>query len=720
MTRTAVALLVVVVGGGMAGVAAQGGPTLRVLSSRADLVSGGDALVEVDVPSTDGLVVSLNGADVSSVFRMDPSSRRAVGLVDGLRAGVNQIEARRGGRTARLDVTNHPKTGPILSGDHLRPFVCQTVQAGLGEPLDANCSASTRVEYFYRSTTPATGVALGTASPAERPNFKPFNPTEPRPADLAQTTISSGVTVPYIVRVESGTINRAIYRMAVLDDPSAPAAGRAWAPGPGWNRRLMVSFGGGCGTSYTQGVNQATGALFDPALSRGFLHVVSTQNVMQLHCNDHLSGEALMMLKEHVAERYGVPVWTMGYGGSGGAIQQLLIAQNFPGLLDGILPSLTFPDSVSVRPGVTDCRLLMNYYKTDPATWTAEKQTAVEGYTPGTCRAWDRSFIDVIVATNVRGCGLPPELVYDPVKNPKGARCTIWDTNVATFGRDPVTGFARRSLDNVGVQYGLAALNRGVISTTEFLDLNRGIGGYDNDGQPRPERTVADPESLRLTYVAGRLNAGAGGLGSLPILHYRGYTDAAGDIHDRFRDFSVRERLRKSNRRDDNQVIWVYPGSVAGLAGRVTALAIETMSQWLDRLASDATRAPAIDKVVRNKPAAAVDGCWDLSGARIDEPARFDGPGRCNTLFPNHTNPRLVAGAPLADDIAKCQLKPIDARDYRVRFTADEMAALRAIFPAGVCDYSKPGVEQRPLAGTYLKLPLGSAAPTTTQARPHE
>ena len=196
--------------------------------------------------------------------------------------------------------------------------------------------------------------------------------------------------MPYIVRVESGTINRAIYRIAILDDPSRPSGG-AWTPGDGWNGRLMVSFGGGCGTNYNQGTNQATGALFDPALSRGFAHAVSTQNVMQQHCNDHLSAEALMMIKEHFIERYGVPAWTMGFGGSGGAIQQLLITQNFPGLLDGILPSLTFPDSVSVRPGVTDCRLLMNYYKTDPATWTQAKQTAVEGYTPGTCRAWDRS-----------------------------------------------------------------------------------------------------------------------------------------------------------------------------------------------------------------------------------------------------------------------------------------------------------------------------------------
>src|SRR5262245_45500634 len=253
----------------------------------------------------------------------------------------------------------------------------------------------------------------------------------------------------------------------------------------------------------------------------------------------------------------------MGFGGSGGAIQQLLISQNFPGLLDGILPSLTFADSVSTRAGVTDCRLLMSFYKTDPATWTQEKQTAVEGYTPGTCRAWDRSFINIIVAANAPGCGIPADLVYDAVKNPKGARCTMWDTNVATYGRDPATGFARRSLDNVGVQYGLQALNTGALTPKEFLDLNEKIGGYDNDGVPRPERSVADLESVRLSYAAGRLNTGAGGLPNIPILHFRSYNDPNGDIHDRFRDFSMRERLRKANARVDNQVLWIYPNGVA-------------------------------------------------------------------------------------------------------------------------------------------------------------
>jgi hypothetical protein len=512
---------------------------------------------------------------------------------------------------------------------------------------------------------------------------------------MSKTTTSEGKTVDYIVRVESGTINRSIYRIAILDGFDH-ATHSLWKPSDVWNRRIIYSFGGGCGTQYNQGKNTAASAIMDAALSRGFAHIISTQNVMNQHCNDHLSGEALMMIKEYFIKHYGVPVWTMGHGGSGGSIQQLLIAQNFPGLLDGLLPSLTYPDSMSTRPGVTDCRLLMRTFAKDPGTWTQEKQSAVEGYTPGTCKAWDRSFIDVIVAANAKGCAIAPELVYDPVKNPKGARCTIWEMNAATVGRDPATGYARAALDNVGVQYGLEALNNGKISKQEFLELNRNIGGYDADGVPRAERTVADLEALRMSYIAGRINSGAGGLASVPILHYRPYNDPLGDIHDRFRDFVVRERLRKTNGRVDNQVIWIYPAGDRALAAKVSGLAIDTMTQWLD---------------TKTKPAAAVDGCWTKEGARIDEPATFDGPGKCNELFPSHKNPRLVAGAPLTDDVAKCQLKPVNPADYKVQFTSAEVQELRAIFPGGVCDYSKPGMMQLPLAGTYLTLPLKSQAP---------
>ena len=210
-----------------------------------------------------------------------------------------------------------------------------------------------------------------------------------------------------------------------------------------------------------------------------------------------------------------------------------------------------------------------------------------------------------------------------------------------------------------------------------------------------------------MAYLAGRIDSGAGGLAGIPILHYRSYNDALGDIHDRFRDFAVRERLRKANGHADNQVIWIYPNGNRALAAKVNALAIATMSQWLDALKKDATDDPAA-RVARAKPAAATDGCWNTEGARVDEAATFEGGGTCNALYPVHRDPRLVAGAPVSDDIVKCQLKAVNGADYRVTFTASEMEQLRSIFPSGVCDYSQPGVNQARPAGTYLRLPLGT------------
>ena len=44
----------------------------------------------------------------------------------------------------------------------------------------------------------------------------------------------------------------------------------------------------------------------------------------------------------------------------------------------------------------------------------------------------------------------------------------------------------------------------------------------------------------------------------------------------------------------------------------------------------------------------------------------------------------------------------IDLADYHVRFTADQLARLGQIFPDGVCDYSRPGVDQHDLLSTWI------------------
>ena len=56
----------------------------------------------------------------------------------------------------------------------------------------------------------------------------------------------------------------------------------------------------------------------------------------------------------------------------------------------------------------------------------------------------------------------------------------------------------------------------------------------------------------------------------------------------------------------------------------------------------------------------------------------------------------MVAGGPASNDVLKCQLKPIDFADYQATFNEADRVRLREIFADGVCNWSKPGVEQQP------------------------
>jgi hypothetical protein len=668
---------------------------IKVLSSRYDLVTGGDALVEIRASEgarADQLETNINGRDVSGL-KYDAASNSLRGVVTGLDDGANWLQVYSAGVPTSQSLVNHPITGPVLAGPLMAPYECRTVESGLGEPTDRNCSAPTRYDWFYKSRDGG---------------FKPLDKPKIQPDDLAMTTTIEGKTVPYIVRVESGVIDRSIYRMAVLDDPSTSAFGA----NEGWNGRLAFTFGGGAGTQYNQGVNQVTSVLSDLYLSRGFAYVNSTELVNQQHGNAVLQGEDLMMLKEHFIEAYGVPKWTVGTGGSGGAIQQLVITQIYPGLLDGLQPSLAFPDS-TLHTG--DCGLLERYWTTpDGKKLSKDKRTAIEGFFGGTCASWARSFVPVLDATNKKGCMLnDASLIYDPKTNPTGARCTLTDMRVNIYGRDPKTGFARKPDDNVGVEYGLKALNDKVISVDEFLALNEKIGGNDVDGQFVKQRSVGDPVALKAVYASGLMNSGGGGLANVPILDYRWYTDSVSDIHSRERDLVIRARLERANGRSDNQVIWVAgpenrparPGAAPAPGTTpvdLSVLALDAMTKWLDAMAADP--APlSTDKVVKHKPAEATDAYWTVDGKKMAAKADWDASSAFNQAFPLHLEPRLVAGSPIVDDIMKCQLKPVDFSAYAVQFTRAQQKRMKKIFPDGVCDWSKPGVGQGKITGTYQR-----------------
>ncbi len=670
---------------------------LQVLSGRADMVSGSEVLISLKgAPQTR---VMLNGADVTAAFH--PGEGGMIGLVTGLKPGKNELSA--GG--SKLELVGYPITGPIFSGPHQTPFACRTeaftlaVTGGnLGAPLDANCSAKTRVDYVYKG---GDG------------KMKPLTDPSKPPADVAQAKTSTGNTVNFIVRVETGTINRAIYQTAILHDPSRDAAPDAWHKPAGWNGRLIYNYGGGCSSGYSQAKSTAP-VLREDWLGLGFAVASASLNTFGNNCNDVLSAETTMMVREHFIDHYGPLVHTIGQGCSGGAMQVHLIAQNYPGIFDGIIPTCTHPDAISYYTTVvSDSGLLRNYFETTKQAWTTEEKDAVAGFAN-----WDPVGLswgkrpqiaspgwivpDAPQGDNMSGCSdraLPSEGLYDPVKNPKGARCSIYDNSINVFGRDPKTGFARSPLDNVGVEYGLSAFNQGKISAEHFVSLNESVGGFDVDGHFVAARTTGDREALRIAYETGRVLTGGSGLTAIPILDVHTYVDSY-DHHARVDAFMTRARLVAANGDADNQVLIELPGK--NLNALPTDLLME-MDRWLDNIAKDPSPLSHA-KVVRNKPAGLVDGCFTVDHERINEKATFDGPGECNKLYPSHGTVRMAAGLPVASDIMKCQLKPFDAKSYKQALSADQAARLKKVFAQGVCDYSKPGVAQKIVKTEWLRF----------------
>jgi len=274
------------------------------------------------------------------------------------------------------------------------------------------------------------------------------------------------------------------------------------------------------------------------------------------------------------------------------------------------------------------------------------------------------------------------------------------------WGRDAKTGFARRPLDNVGIQYGLGALNAGIITKEQFLDLNERIGGYDNDGNMVTARTVADQAAIRIAYRSGRLTNGGGGLATTPIVDLRAYLDDVpqGNVHLRYHSFSTHERLLKANGYNDNHIMLTEDRKWGdSLRSPMQREALAQLDQWLTKLSQDTSNDPQIVKLRRARPADLVDACWtrDDKPQKIVEKAVYGAGGRCEALYPANSFPRGVAGASIATDIVKCQLKPINPAEYKVSFTSEEIGRLKKTFSTGVCDWSKPGVEQQPLTGTW-------------------
>ncbi len=740
---------------------------ISILSSSPDMVTGGDALVRVSVPPPllDRVRVELNGNDITSAFApaeghpllaFAPGLQHhaRLGLVQGFVLGENTLTVRPTGHglgqpaPARLTVMNHPITGPIFSGPQQYPFVCKTEGPAnsLGQPLIDNqdgtgfpvfkvvggvktgevigwskdCSATTRVEYWYRTTFGA---------------LQPLPADGSRPGNLAQTTLLDGRAVDYVVRWERGTINRFIYSIAMLapfgEDPAQPDRSR-------WNGRLIYSFQGGVGIGHQQGeIGQST-ALYHNGVGLGYAVVYSTGNRTSVHYNLQVGGETALMVKERFIERHGVPLYTVGVGGSGGAIQQYVYAQNHPELLDAAIPQYSYPDMVTQTIHVGDCELLEYYMDvTDGAnskwqnwenrTWLIGLNASNTIFNPYTrrlgssecVRGW-RGLSPLAMNPHYGTAGAGQELMSPPgVMNT--VRWTHWDDLRNIYGLDE-DGYARSPGDNVGVQYGLQALRDGNITPAEFLHLNANIGGWKKakemvqEGAPflpgswdpwssrnqnlSPDRGITPAlrtegtiEAMNAAYTSGMV---FDGWIDIPVIDWRHYLEEALDMHNSHQSFAARRRIIERMSNADNQVIWFTDARPSPVFDQ-TPEALQVIEQWVQNIKANPRKS-----VAENKPPLAVDRCFTTTGAPVasgdqvwdgilnDKPA-----GPCTALFPIYSTSRIVAGGPLKGGIFKCRLKSVDAAiaDWTYGWWVPdfvERLLLEATFPTGVCDYSLP------------------------------
>jgi hypothetical protein len=686
--------------------------SVDVASSRADLVSNASALVVIrganGTPS-----VRWDNRDISRLFSPDPNNPgQFIGLVVGFIDGKNvPIEVRAGGEVKTLQIVNHAVNKQLFSGPLQVPFVCELDALGLKpsntshlDPKNADCTAPSVIQYVYKTTDG---------------DWKPFDPNK-RPTNIMSAKID-GNDVPLIVRQEKGVINRSGFVIDILHDPQAgPAPSFLGKGGSAWNGKLVYSFGPGAKAGYHQGRNfgglaaglgniEETGIGAEDAwITRGYAIAAGSLNSFGTSTDDVVSAETAYKVKEQFIKEFGLPIYTLGAGSSGGSMGQQLVANAYPGILDGIIPERQFADAITFEQPEFDCELLVNVFK--QGTWTRAQMDAVSGMFWGWCvsngprypaQRADNCHAVVVDAVN-----------KDPILKAAGVRCTYQDNMVHTFGYDPKTGFARSPWDNAGVQYGLVALNSGVISWDQFLDINARIGGHDvATGKIVAQRQIGDPESLKIVYQTGRMNEETGGLASIPQIAIRdwrdgdpfGRGDANVDVHARVHSSIVRARLQKYLGTTGTSVemtaaydLTNYNFTVHGSPMNTAYVeALDAMDKWIIAIKSDKSNKSPTDKVVANKPATLVDACYPVqSGGLLSTVVRVTDVAKCNQIFPQSTTPRIAAGGPPTEDVMKCQLKPVNAADYKTAPTADQLAKLKTVFPDGVCDYTKPGVGQ--------------------------
>lgn len=624
--------------------------TIETVGNRADLISGGDALVRVRLPRDVGpedARLEVNGEAIDTPLRPAPDGVGYLALIDGMAEGANQVRVTAQDRTVALDILSHPNGGPVFSGEQIQPWTCRE------GALNEKCDRPVKYEFVYM--------------PSEGGRFAPYDIDAPA-EDVASVTTDGGVTLPFIVRVERFNQNRSGVATAALFDPTGEWT--PFEPQPQWNGGVLVLQGAGCGTSY---FDQPAGSpLNEQALADGFVVVSVALLHNTINCNPVVQAEAAMMAKEHVAETYGPFDLIFGMGSSGGAISQLMDQNAYPGLYDGLIINHSFPDSDASRMNSYDCGRVYAAMEESGLEWTDEAKSAVVGMISG-CDSHTRSSRYLVYNPGVgTGCDVPDDAKFDADENPDGVRCTLQDYERNQVGVDE-EGRAYGRIDTEGVQYGLSALLEDAISPEQFVALNAGIGGHDRDYNFTEARASAAPEGLPRLYETG-INNTAANYEETALLETRIWVT---DFHQPVHTDMLRARILRAQGHADNHAIWRFEER----GNPAYDSAFDTMVSWLRAIRDDDRNVPLAWKVRDNRPEAAADRCFPDTESEGEMSACAERPPLI----------RHLAGAPMENDIGKCQLKALSRESYGdVTFTDEQWSQMEGIFPTGVCDWDQP------------------------------
>lgn len=639
---------------------------------------------------------------------------------------------------------------PLFAGANKYPFLCMSEESGLGQPLVDNqegagvpvyaempkgiknkskiigyskdCSIPTQILYYYQKEKDGDFIRL--KQPKEDMVVLPE----------AETWL----------RIEVGTINRYLYAIimpvSAADLPSSPDSSL-------WNQKLIYQFRGGISIGYRQGVMRLSHISRDLKyqLADGYAIAFSTGTETASHYDIWLSEDTAMRVKRQFIGRYGKPKYTVGIGGSGGALQQYLIAQNRPGLIDAGIALYSYPDMATQVAYSLDCELLEYYFdetarhNKDWQDWEKRKTvlglSSIQGY-PNKFTTY-KAIVDLLnfrwpsFPSGASECSNGWRGSHALINNPhftgeyyryaedivKNTQWSHWANLNHIYGTDD-QGWSNSLFDNEGVQYGLKALRNGDISAETFMHLNSRIGGWKHQDSmtkeyywhisghgdlkdikissqhnmthnaqsvPLAPRSRINPQTVKAAYQAGLIYTG---YLDIPIIDLRHYLDDQLDIHHTWASFSSRLRIQDATGEMGQQVIWT-----AIKPHKPFKEAFDALDTWLNNIANHPERT-----VSQNRPLNLQDRCYNeafeleyegddaWNGAWNNQ---SDGP--CMRRFPMNSSSRMVAGEKLQSEVLKCQRQSIESAIDRGVYGDVNMSGyldeLKAIFPTGVCDY---------------------------------